>query len=299
MTEWQTDPQTGLRVGVALIAAILLVDGGLVTWMAVRPVTIWTFVAGLVVLTSFVLIGLMAYWLSGLLHSGYVLDRNAMVIIWGANEQIIPLPDVQQVVRGSEVEGRIRLRGPHWPGHWVGYGEVEGIGPTLFYATAPPQDQILIVTSGLTYGISPENVEGFLQTIQTRMAMGPTHMVELSSKGPDFLQWEFWRDWLGIGLPVAALVLLLALTGFLCARFSTLPRLLPLHFSALGEPDRLGPRGSLFFLPLIGLITLLVNGGLGGILYRRERVAAYLLWAGAAVIQLLLAAAVLGILASL
>jgi len=299
VAKWQTDSQVGLRVGVAFIAVVLLVDGGLVTWAATRAVTFWTFAVGLVLLISLVLIGLLAYWLSGLVRSAYTLDRNAFVITWGASEQVVPTPQIERVVLGEELAGRVRCRGVRWPGHWVGYGEVEGLGPTLFYATVPPRQQIFIVTPGLAYGISPEDREGFLRTLRTRMQMGATQKVELVSRGPAFLQWGFWRDWLGLGLLGGASVAVLALFGFLAARFPTLPRLLPLHFDALGDPDRLGPQGQVFFIPLIGLVVLLVNGALGGVLYRHERLAAYLLWGGAAAVHVLLWAAVLGILAAL
>jgi len=299
VTQWQTDSQTGLRVGVALIAAILLVDGGLIAWAITNPVTFCTFLVGLVVLASLALVGLLAYWLSGLARSGYTLDRNGLTITWGASEQVIPTPQIERVVPGEELEGRARLRGIRWPGYWVGYGEVDGLGPTLFYATVPQRQQIFIVTSGVAYGISPEDREGFLRTLRTRLQMGPTQMVQPASRGPAFLRWDFWQDRLGLGLLLAALVAVLALFGFLCARFPTLPRLLPFHFDAAGDPDRLGSGGRIFFLPFIGLMVLLVNGGLGGVLYRRERLATYLLWGGAAVVQVLLWAAVLGILTAL
>ncbi len=299
MTEWQTDPQTGLRVGVALIAAILFVVGGLLAWAFTQPVTIWTFLAGLTVLVSLGVVGLLAYWISGLVRSGYALDRNALIITWGANEQVIPTSQIKRVVLGSELEGRVRFRGARWPGYWMGYGEIEGLGPVLFYATVPPQRQILIVTEGLAYGISPEEHEGFLRTLQTRLEMGPTQLVEPASSGPTFVQWDFWRDWLGLGLLAGGLAAVLALFGLLCARFPSLPRLLPLHFDAVGDPDRLGQQGQIFFVPAIGLVVLLVNGGLGGGLYRRERLAAYLLWGGAVLVQVLLWAAVLGILSAL
>lgn len=297
MTKWPTDPQTGLRLGVVLIVAILLADGSLLTWAASHPVNVWTFVALLGFLCSLIFIGLFAYWLNGLARSGYVLDRNSLTIIWGPNEQIVPTPGIERVVRGEEVEGRIRFRGVRWPGHWRGYGEVEGLGPTLFYATVPPKQQIFIVTPGLTYGISPEDREAFLQTLRTRIEMGPTQLIEAASSGPAVLRWDFWRDRLGLALLAVALLAVVALFGFLSARFPGLPRSLPLHFDAKGAPDRLAPQGQIFFLPLIGLLVLLANGTLGGALYRRERLLAYLLWSGAAMAQILLWVAVAGILA--
>lgn len=298
MTEWYPNSQTGLRVGLALIAAVLLVNIGLIIWAATRPVDGLTFLSGLFVLGSLVAIGWMGYWISGLVQSAYVLDRNALVILWGESEHVIPLPQVQRVVLGEEVTGRLRFRGIRWPGHWVGYGEIEGLGPVLFHATAPIEEQVLLLTPGLAYGISPEDRDGFLRTLQTRMQMGPTQRVEQTSHGPAFARWAFWQDRAALVMLAGGLGALLMLTGFLCFRFPYLPPLIPLHFDALGVPDRLGVRGQIFFIPLIGLIMLAVNGILGGLLYRRERLAAYLLWGGALMVQVLFWAAVLGILAA-
>jgi len=288
-----------MSVGIGLMVTIVLVDGGLI-WLAVtRPLSIGTFIIGLAVLVSLGLLGLIGYWLYGLARSGYFLDRNALVIHWGPTEQTIPTGQIKRVLTGDEVEGRIHFYGGMWPGHCVGYGEVPGAGPVLFYATVPPQYQIYIVTPGLTYGISPANPEAFLEALHRRLQMGPTQIVEQSSRRPGFLNWPIWRDRLGLALLAAGFLALLALIGYLCLRSPALPRLVPLHFDAAGNPDRLGSRGQVFIVPLIGLLALLLNGVLGGLAYRRERVASYLLWGGAVLIQVLVWTAAIGILGRL
>jgi lipopolysaccharide export LptBFGC system permease protein LptF len=72
---------------------------------------------------------------------------------------------------------------------------------------------------------------------------------------------------------------------------------MPLHYGTSGSPDRLGPRGEVFLLPLIGLLTLLINGALGSVLYRQDRVGSYLLWGGSILVHLLVWTATLGVLA--
>jgi hypothetical protein len=299
MTEWKTDVMRGLGVGIGLLVSITLVDIGLIWLAATRPLRIGTFITGLAVLLSLGLLVLIGYWLHGLARSGYLLDRNALVIRWGPTEQIIPTSHIERVLTGDEVEGHIQFYGGMWPGHCVGYGEVPGAGPALFYATVPSRYQIYVVTPGLTYGISPADRDGFLKSLHTRLQMGPTQIVEQSSRRPGFLNWAIWRDRLGLGLLAAGFLAVLALTGLLCFRFPALSRLVPLHFDAGGDPDRLGARGQIFIIPLIGLLTLVANGVLGGLLYRHERVASYLLWGGAILIQVLVWTAAIGILGRL
>ena len=127
------------------------------------------------------------------------------------------------------------------------------------------------------------------------MQMGPTKMVEQSSKRPGILDWIIWQDRLGLALLAVGFLTILALTGFLCFRFPALARFVPLHFNAAGNPDRLGPRGQIFMIPLIGLLALVLNGTLGSVAYRRERLVSYLLWGGAILIQVLVWAAAVGI----
>jgi hypothetical protein len=296
MTEWKTDVGRGLSIGIGLMVAIVLVDVGLIWLAAIRPLTVGTFIIGLAVLFSLGLLALIGYWLQGLSSSGYFLDRNALVIHWGPMEQTIPTRQIERVLTGDEVEGSIQFYGGMWPGHCVGYGEVPGAGPALFYATVPPRYQIYIVTPGLTYGISPANAEGFLESLHKRLQMGPTQIVEQSSRRPGILNWAIWQDRVGLALLAVGFLAILALTGFLCFQFPALSRLVPLHFDAAGNADRLGSRGQIFFIPLIGLLALLLNGTLGAIAYRRERVASYLLWGGAVLVQVLVWTAAVGIL---
>ena len=296
MTEWKTNTGRGLSIGIGLVLTIVLIDVGMIWLAATRPLGIGTFIIGLAVLLSLGLVGLIGYWLYGLARSAYSLDRNALVIHWGPAGQTIPTSQIERVLTGVEVEGHIQFYGGMWPGHCVGYGEVPDAGPALFYATVPPRYQIYVVTPGLTYGISPADPKGFLESIHRRLQMGPTQIVEQSSRRPDFLSWPIWRDWLGLALLAVGFLALLALIGLLCFRFPGLPRLVPLHFDVVGDPDRLGPRGQIFVIPLIGLLALLLNGTLGGLAYRRERVASYVLWGGVVLIQVLVWAAAIGIL---
>ena len=296
MIEWRIDARQGLGFGITLMLVIIVADVVVVWLAASRPISIGTFVIGLSVLLSLALLVLLGYWLSGLARSVILLDRNALVVRWGSMEQIIPTKAIERVVLGSEVEGRIQFRGGMWPGHCIGYGEVPGIGSCLFFGTVPPREQILIATPGIAYGVSPSDYDGFLKSLRERREMGATQVVEQSSRRPGFLSWSIWQDRLGLALLAVSCAALLALLALLCFRFLSLPRMVPLHFDAAGNVDRLGTRAQLFVVPLIGLLTLLLNGVLGLLFYRREQVASYLLWGGSILIQLLVWTATVGIL---
>jgi len=300
MTKWEIDVRQGLGIGISLMVTITLVDFGLI-WLATDravssgTINFGTFIIGIAVLSSLGLLGLMGYWLYGLTRSRYLLDRNSLIIQWGPTEQVIPTGQIERVLTGEEVEGRIRLYGGVWPGHYVGYGELSDIGPALFYGTASPNQQIYIVTQALTYGISPVAHEEFLESLHKRLQMGPTQIVEQSSKRPNILNWAIWQDRVGLTLLTVGLLAVLALIGYLCYHLPALPMLVPLHFDVAGNPDLLAPRLQSFIIPLIGLLTLLLNGVLGGVAYRRERVASHLLWGGAVLVQVLVWTAALGI----
>jgi hypothetical protein len=296
MTEWKIKTGLGLGGGIALMVAIILIDANLIWVASNRPIMVGTFVIGLAVLTSLGLLGLIIYWIYGLIRSSYLLDRNALIIRWGPTEQTVPTGHIERVFNGEEVEGRIRFSGAIWPGHCVGYGEVPDAGPTLFYATVPPRHQIYVVTPGITYGISPANPAAFIESLSKRLEMGPTQTVEQSFKRPAFLEWTIWQDRLSLALLAIGCLAAVALVGLLCFWFPRLPYKVPLHFDAVGNPDRLEVRSEIFIIPLIGLLTLLFNGVLGGLTYRRERMASYLLWGGSILIQVLLWTAVIGIL---
>lgn len=297
MKAWETDKKQGARVGAAFVAVAILIIAGLVVLAASLPVTILTFVMGIGILLCLVLLGLLIFWLHGLSRSGYALDRNALVIRWGTTRQVIPTGQIERVLTAAEIEGPIRFRGGRWPGHCVGYGSVPGAGPALFYATVPTDAQTYVVTPGLTYGISPADPAGFLQTLRERQKMGPTRRVEQSSSRAAFLEWTIWQDRFGLALLGVGFLAALILTGLLCLWHQMTPAnlLIPLHFDAAGNPDRLVGRGQVFFLPLVGWLAIIANAVFGCSLHRTERMASYLLWGGSIVVQVLVWGAALGI----
>lgn len=247
-----------------------------------------TFLAGLVVLLSLPALLFLAYQTVSCLTLRYHLDRNGIVIRWAGTERIIPIRNIQRIVPGHQLmEPIVRRRGPRWPGHERGIGSIPGIGRTCFLATRPLSQQLLLVTPGICFAISPQDPERFLQAFEARRELGPNRLLEQEMRPASWLTWPFWRDrtaWILLG---AALIINLGLFGYLSARFPRLDIQLPLHFNRWGQVDRIGTKMELFALPIIGLIILGTNTALGLALYKRERAGSYLLWGAAAATQAL------------
>ncbi len=296
MEEFKPDKWLGFVSGVTLVLLVLGVDGVMIWGISQTGVSLAGFALFLLIIVSLFVLTLLGYWLFGLLRSGFHMDRNALVIRWGATTQVVPMNSVTSVLSGDQVKGIARFRGSRWPGLRVGYGEMEEIGPTLFFSTGSLRKQVVLTTPVLAYALSPADATGFLAALRQRLSMGPTQSVEQASQQPGFLTWSFWSDRLGLALLATALFLLVALFGYISLRYPSLADLQPLHFDAAGQPDRWGSRIQVFTLPFIGLLALIANGGLGFLLYERERPAAYLLWAGAIGAQVLVWGATLGIL---
>ena len=282
--------------GLALMLLVLAVDGLMIWGMSELGISLPAFLLFLLFMGSFFVLALLGYWAYGLFSSSFHVDRNALVVRWGATTQVVPMGSVTGVLDGAQAKGVTHFRGALWPGLRVGYGEIEEIGPTLFFATGALQDQIILTTSVLSYALSPADKDTFIEAVRQRLSMGPTQAVEQVSRQPMFLTLDFWHDRLGLALLISAAVLLIALFGYLSFRYPALAESQPLHFDANGAPDRWGTRLQVFTLPFIGLLALVANSGLGFLLYRRERTAAYLLWSGAIGVQLLVWGATLGIL---
>jgi hypothetical protein len=280
-------------VGLLVIGPILALDIWLLNVLLgqsipSQEIDVFTFVVGLIVLLSIPLLLVLLYQTLSWSTLRYHLDRNGVTVRWFGAEQVIPIRDIQRIIQGHDLgDTVVRRRGLHWPGHERGMGLVPGIGRTYFLATRPLSDQLLLITPGRAYAISPNDPEGFLKGFEARREMGPNRLLEQELHRDRWLTWPLWTDQTAWALIGVALVVNLGLFGYLCLRFPGLDFQLPLHFNSLGQPDRIGTKMELFALPIIGLIILGTNMALGLVLYRRERAGSYLLWGAAAAVQAL------------
>ncbi len=290
---WRAKFGIGAPLGVLFVAVIVILDGWLLNRLIeqgirAQEITFFSFIIGVIVLLSLPLLVVLGYHTVSCLTLRYHLDRNGIVVRWAGIEQVIPIRDIQRILPGSQLAGStVRRRGLHWPGHERGEGLVPGIGRTRFLATQPLAEQLLLVTPGLAFGISPDDAAEFLKAFEMRRELGPNRLLEQEVHRADWFTWPLWSDRTAQVLVGAAVLVNVALFGYLAARFPGLDAQLPLHFNNQGMADRIGTKGELFALPIIGLIILATNLALGLALYRRERAGSYLLWGAAAAAQAL------------
>jgi hypothetical protein len=290
---WRTKFGLGVPLGLCFTALVVFLDRWLLGWLIddsihAKQISFLSFLVVLVVLLSVPLLILLIYQTLSCLTLRYRLDRNGVLVRWFGSEQVIPIRDIERILPGSQLGDTIvRRRGLRWPGHERGTGQVPGIGRTCFLATRPLPAQLVLVTPGTAFAISPHDPEEFVRAFEARRELGPNRLLEQEVHHASWFGWRIWSDQTTWALLGAAMVINLGLFGYLCARFPNLDLQLPLHFDSLGQVDRIGTRTELFALPIIGLIILGTNLILGLALYRRERAGSYLLWGTAAAVQAL------------
>jgi hypothetical protein len=290
---WRAKFSAGVPLGLLLIGLITVLDGWLLNRLRnqdirTEQINTLSFVMGLTILLSVPVLLVLIYQTVSCLTLRYRVDRNGIVVRWAGTEQVIPMRNVQRILPGAELGDQIvRRRGLRWPGHDRGEGLVPGIGRTRFLATQPLESQLLVVTPGWAFGISPQDPEGFLKALEVRQELGPNRLLEQEIHPAKWSTWRIWTDQTARVLLGAALIVNLGLFGYLSMRFPNLDVQLPLHFNSLGQADRIGTKMELFTLPVIGLIILISNLIVGLALYKRERAGSYLLWGSAATAQAL------------
>jgi hypothetical protein len=270
----------------AFLLALLSLDALLARAALTRPVDGGTFILGLGVLVSLPIWGYVGYRVVGAFTLEYWVSRDAVTMVWGATRQIVPLGQIQRIVRGVTGQPSTPLRPWHWPYPERRRIAYPGLGNVISYATRPLAGQIILITADASYGLSPADPEGFLAALQTCYRLGVMRPLQAELRRPPLWTWGLWRDRTALFLIIAGLLGVLAMFGAFAFRFPTLSADLPMHFDVNGIPDRIAPKAGLVLLPAIGLLTWTLNLALGVWLYRRAQAqAAYLLWGGALVVQ--------------
>lgn len=279
-------PDNGRWQGIGLIATLVILDVFLAAELIGRPVDGVSYLLVLITLGSLVAIGYIGFRTLGAWTMEYWIDRDAVTLVWGLTRQVVPLPRIQRVqVGGNAVPPRLSMPW-HWPCPERRRYFADGLGIVNAYATRPLSEQVILVTDGESFSLSPSDPDRFLKAFQERYALGAARLVPVELQRPPLWTWPLWRDRAAMFLMIAGLLGVVVMFGLLCFRFPQLSSDLPLHFDVTGLPDRIAPKVDLFGLPMIGLVTWVFNTAMGVWLYRRvQRGAAYLLWGGALAVQ--------------
>jgi hypothetical protein len=273
--------------GILAILGLFLIDAGMVRAVLHRPVDGLSFLLVVWVLASLLVIIYIGYRSLGAFTLEYWVDRDAVTLVWGPTQQTVPVGQIQHVLVGGGSSQASRAKPWHWPCPDRRRAACDGLGVVNSYATRPLDQQLILVAPGESYGISPADPDGFLKALQERHALGVARPLPAELRRPPAWTWPLWRDRVALVLIGAGLLGVLLMFGALCFRFPTLSSDLPLHFDVSGIPDRIVPKSGLFVLPTIGLIAWVFNLLVGIWLYRRvQQGAAYLLWGGAVIVQL-------------
>jgi hypothetical protein len=290
---YQPPRALGLLVGSVLAlwaaaVALVLADNGIKSEIGVAG-----FVSYGIAIFAAALALLFAYWTYGLATLSYALDRNGLVIAWGPTRQVIPLGSIERLVPGTSI-GVPRVAGVTWWGHHVGRASIERIGDVLFYSTHQSTTQVLyVMTSERNYAISVQDPATFAQEIQVRQELGPTAEVTHHAERSGMAAIGFWEDRLGIALVLLALLAGAAVWAQVALRYGNLPPTLNLHFPATEVTPivTVVDRDAVLELPRAASIVLAVNLVLGIALHAWERVAGYVLFMAAIVVQIAFIAA--------
>ena len=145
----------GILVGLIVLACLVGLQALLVSGVMRQEPSLGMFFTALLAMPSLAVLGLWSFWFVELAALRYVLDRNALVIEYGSARHTVPLPKIDRVYAGSELEPVLPLRGVGWPGFLKGRQRLPN-GTTLYLHSTEPLERLLVIeTPTASYGISP------------------------------------------------------------------------------------------------------------------------------------------------
>ena len=226
------------------------------------------------------------FWAYTCLSLRYVLDRTGLTVSWGPVRHFVAIDRIAGLVHGRG-EHRPRVSGLNWWGFHVGRGRAEGLGDVLFFSThRSPEDLVYVQSGDATYGLSPQDPMRFIAEAKRLQQAGRPRQGPAVQRAP-LAAHPIWADRVAQWLVAAAVVLNLALWGYLFAVYPDLSNEITIQFPPVGDITELHARQEIFKIPGTATAILVANlvAGLG--FQWRERAATYLLLSGAVFFQVL------------
>lgn len=279
----------GLLVGSVLTLWALGIGLVLLNYGLTSELSVGGFLAYSGAACAALLVLLFGFWTYSLWTLAYTLDRNALIISWGPTQQVLPLSSIERIVPGMAV-GVPAVRGLAWWGCHIGEATIDRVGAVLFYsAHQVPEDVLYVMTSEQTYALSLDHHSEFAREILRRQELGPTVTLEHHVRRSDLGLLTLWED--SLGLMIAGMAVATgALTWLhLAIRYKSLPAMISLHLPASDTllSGSFVERSELIELSQIATTILLAGLLLGVLVHRYERMAGYLVFGGAVVVQVI------------
>lgn len=322
MSHWR--PHTSPIRFLSAILPLLCIGGAIWLWgllsarAAQNRFDTGVFLLGLTLFLLLVLAGLFVYMAWCQSSIGYRTSATQLIIKCGGVRHIVPYDAVKAVhgqgdligdkavtMRRSRFVGLVPL-----PGYYVSSGESPQLGRVVSVATRPALHQVFVVTTGVTFGLSPQDPAGFVRQLKKKDPLDELDMldepdaertpareavVRTELSGPSGWASALWADRPACTLLLIGLGLNMLLFLYLSFVYADLPPLLPLHWNAQAQVDRIGDPTELLRLPVFALAIWWINAVVGWLALSRERAATLFLLAGAVAVQIVFAAGALSI----
>jgi hypothetical protein len=161
----------------------------------------------------------------------------------------------------------------------LGVRQHRDLGLIEFIASTT-RSMVLIATSAQIYAISPSDPDGFIDTFYRNMEMGSIEQIQPKTSRGEMLVGSLFGDKLARNLILLGSILTI---GLLVAVSFIIPtrESIPLGFNPIGQAAETSPSERLLLLPVLSLLMLFIDLGLGSYLYRKAgyRIAAYFAFA--------------------
>lgn len=269
--------------GIALHLGALLLDLAAVGFLVIlalsqtiRGFFILYLIASVLV---FIPIPFIAYRLFALARASYTIFREGISIQWGVRAEEIPMQDIEWVRLADDLAFDLPLPKLIVQGAVLGLREHRDLGMIEFIAsTSDPM--VLVATPERIYAISPAGPDRFMDALYRNMEMGSIEQIQAKSSRVDLLVGSLFSDKLARNLILLGSFLsigLLVAVSFIIPTRETIP----LGFNPIGQTAETSPSERLLLLPVLSLLMLFIDLGLGSYLYRKAgfRMAAYFAFA--------------------
>jgi len=227
----------------------------------------------------FIPVPFFAYRLFALLRASYSVFREGISIQWGVRTEEIPMQDIEWVRLADDLVFDLPLPKFIVQGAVLGLREHRDLGLIEFISSST-HPLVLVATPERIFAISPADPAGFMDALYRNMEMGSIEQIQPKSSRVDLLVGSLFRDKIARNLILLGSFLsigLLIAVSFIIPTRDTIP----LGFNPIGQTAETSPSERLLLLPVLSLLMLFIDLGLGSYLYRKAgyRMAAYFAFA--------------------